>query len=142
MKHQLSLVVATLSLAVLSACSSTPEVKFTAPAVVKDGALLSTGGEVLYTYKKDTAANQSACVRDCLKVFGPLFPGPDDIAGGDYKIIDRTDGMSQWSYKGKPLYICTGAKAPAGAPASMAKMAAAAAEKCAKAGADFEIAKP
>ncbi|MDO6384670.1 MULTISPECIES: COG4315 family predicted lipoprotein [Uliginosibacterium] len=142
MKHPLSLVVASLSLALLSACSSAPSSSFVAPTVVKDGALVSTGGEVLYTYKKDANADKSACVRDCLKVFGPLYPGPDDVAGGDYKIIEREDGSTQWSYKGKPLYVCTGAKAPAGAPASMVKMADKAAENCKKAGADFELAKP
>ncbi|PLK48389.1 hypothetical protein [Uliginosibacterium sp. TH139] len=142
MKHPLSLVVASLSLALLSACSSAPSSSFVAPTVVKDGTLVSTGGEVLYTYKKDAGADKSACVLDCLKVFGPLYPGPDDVAGGDYKIIEREDGSTQWSYKGKPLYVCTGAKAPAGAPASMVKMADKAAENCKKAGADFELAKP
>ncbi len=142
MKHPLILAVASLSLAVLSACSSAPSSSSAAPAVVKDGALMSTDGEVLYTYKKDTAADKSACVRDCLKVFGPLYPGPDAMEGGDYKIIEREDGSTQWSYKGKPLYVCTGAKAPAGAPASMVKMAETAAANCKKAGADFETAKP
>ncbi|GAB2891576.1 hypothetical protein GCM10027046_20540 [Uliginosibacterium flavum] len=143
MKQKLSLVVASLSLALLSACSSTPSVpEAVAPAIVKGDMLVSTSGETLYFYKKDTKPNESACVRDCLKVFGPLFPTPDDADIGDYKIIERTDGMSQWALKGKPLYLCTGAKAPTGAPASMVKAAETAAANCAKAMADFEIAKP
>ena len=42
-------------------------------------------------------ADKSACVRDCLKVYKPMFANPDDKAPANFAVIERTDGMAQWS---------------------------------------------
>jgi len=118
MKYQVSLVVASLALAVLSACSSAPKTAApgdsmaapqtytppSAPAIVKNGALVTNDGLTLYTYAKDTEPNKSSCYAKCPFEWPPLLTTPDDSAKGDYTIFERDDGMTQWAYKGKPLY--------------------------------------
>ncbi len=119
MKYQVSLVVASLALAVLSACSSAPKTDAPSnstaaapqtytppatPAVAKDGVLVTNAGLTLYTYDKDTTPNKSACYAKCPFEWPPLLTTPDDAAKGDYTIFERNDGMTQWAYKGKPLY--------------------------------------
>ncbi|MBS1210010.1 MAG: hypothetical protein H6R19_2408 [Proteobacteria bacterium] len=109
MKHPLSLVVASLSLVLLSACSSEPSSESTYvppafPAVVKDGILVNNNGITLYTFDKDVMPNKSTCNVKCPFNWPPLFATPDDTAKGDYTIFERDDGMTQWAYKGKPLY--------------------------------------
>lgn len=105
MKHQLSLVVASLSLALLSACSSAPTYTPPAtPAIVKDGVLVGHNGITLYTFDKDVTPGKSVCNVKCPFNWPPLFATPDDVAKGDWTIFERDDGMTQWAYKGKPLY--------------------------------------
>lgn len=142
MKQAVGIAASVLFLAALAACSTTPNAPAASdakagPAVAVAGTLKTANGDMLYFYKKDTA-NASTCVRDCLKVFRPLFSTPDDKKAGDFSVIERTDGMSQWSYKGKPLYLC---------PIPTTGKAAKAADKkradCAKGlQGDWEIAKP
>jgi predicted lipoprotein with Yx(FWY)xxD motif len=115
MKHQVSLVAAALGLAILAACSTAPtsptanEVVSTytppaTPAIVKDGILVDNSGITLYTYDKDIVPNKSTCYAKCPFVWPPLLTTPDDVAKGDFTIFERDDGMTQWAYKGKPLY--------------------------------------
>lgn len=120
MKYQVSLAVASLALAVLSACSSAPKtdapapvaaapqpqvtLPADAPVVIKDGMLVTPDGKTVYVYDKDTAPNKSACYKKCPAEWPPLFTLPDDAAKGDFTIVERDDGMTQWAYKGKPLY--------------------------------------
>ena len=104
-----SLVVASFSLTLLAACSSAPSNESTytppaTPAVVKDGIFVDQGGRTLYTFDKDVAPNKSACNVKCPFNWPPLFATPDDVAKGDWTIFERDDGMTQWAYKGKPLY--------------------------------------
>ncbi|MDP5240265.1 hypothetical protein Q9Q94_12050 [Uliginosibacterium sp. 31-16] len=132
-----------LCLAVLAACSSAPSIPASsAPVVIKGDALVTNSGDITYLYKKD-AANKSACVRDCLKVFSPLFAAPEDRTGGDYQIIEREDGMSQWTYKGKPLYTCPVPALTKDAKPAQVKAAAKKKEDCAKGlASDWIAAKP
>ncbi len=133
MKQTLTLAVSSLAFLVLAACSSAPtQPAADLPAVAKGGELVSPGGDKLFVYGKD-AAGQSNCVRDCLKVFRPMFSAPDDKPVGHFATIDRPDGMSQWTYKGAPLYVCPVPSVAKDAPEKMAKAAAKKAEDCAKA---------
>lgn len=143
MKQKLALAVPVLTMILLSACSTTPDIPTAAlPALEKGDHLVSHTGDKLFVYKKD-AAGQSNCVRDCLKVFRPMFSTPDDKASGHFATIDRPDGMSQWTYKGAPLYICPVPTVAKDAPAKLVQAAARKAEACAKAaGGDWVAAKP
>jgi predicted lipoprotein with Yx(FWY)xxD motif len=74
------------------------------PAMTKDGVLTDHGGMTLYTFDKDTSAGKSVCNDQCATNWPPLAASADDKAMGDWSIIKRDDGKSQWVYKGKPLY--------------------------------------
>jgi predicted lipoprotein with Yx(FWY)xxD motif len=69
--------------------------------------LVTAGGATLYTYKLDTE-NQSNCTNFCLHVWPPLFvpdgrsPVGEGVSG--LGAISRSDGQSQVTYDGMPLY--------------------------------------
>ncbi len=61
-------------------------------------------GHTLLSYAKDDAQN-ARCVAECAKEFPPLLAGREAKPSGDWTIIRRADGGSQWVYQGRPLYI-------------------------------------
>src|SRR5262245_23316982 len=66
-------------------------------------ALVDTNGMTLYTFEKD-ANGASNCKGGCATSWPPAAASASDAASGDFSIIKREDGASQWAYKGKPLY--------------------------------------
>lgn len=79
--------------------------------------LSDVNGRALYTYKNDakgTATNdpESKCEGTCLtnwEIFNQqqvVFPSL--LKGTDFKSFTRTDGQTQLSYKGSPLYLYDG----------------------------------
>jgi len=69
----------------------------------KGQALVDSSGMVLYTFDKD-AKGESACTDQCAKNWPPLAAAAGASAEGDWTVVKREDGSSQWAYKGKPLY--------------------------------------
>lgn len=69
----------------------------------KGEALVDASGKALYTYDKD-AEGKSNCNDKCAQNWPPLAAKADAKAEGDWTIVKRDDGASQWAYKGKPLY--------------------------------------
>jgi len=69
----------------------------------KGEALVGTSGKALYTYDKD-AQGKSNCNDKCAQNWPPLAAKADAEAEGDWTIVKRDDGSSQWAYKRKPLY--------------------------------------
>ncbi|MFJ3483932.1 hypothetical protein ACIPL1_11210 [Pseudomonas sp. NPDC090202] len=80
-------------------------------AMEKDGVLTDHHGMTLYTFDKDTSAGKSVCNDQCAVNWPPLVAAAGEKAEGDWTIIKRDDGASQWVYKGKPLYTFKGDKA-------------------------------
>jgi predicted lipoprotein with Yx(FWY)xxD motif len=77
-----------------------------APTKTQDGALVGPNGMSLYTFDKDEAGSgKSACNGPCSANWPALAAASGDQAQGEYSIIRREDGTSQWAYKGKPLYF-------------------------------------
>jgi len=77
-----------------------------APTRVSGGVLTNEAGMTLYTFDKDPAgAGKSVCNGPCATNWPPLLAAADASASGDYAVIKRDDGGSQWAYKGKPLYL-------------------------------------
>ncbi len=68
-----------------------------------DALLTNAEGMTLYTFDKD-AMGVSNCAGECVGLWPILEATAADMADGDYAIIDRADGMKQWTYKGMPLY--------------------------------------
>ncbi len=60
-------------------------------------------GMTLYTFDKDTTG-KSVCNGDCATNWPPLKAETEAKAEGDWTVVTRDDGSSQWAYKGKPLY--------------------------------------
>src|SRR5258708_19229905 len=79
----------------------------TAPAksadTSKGKALVDAKGMTLYTFDRD-ASGKSNCNGACATNWPPLTAGADAKASGDWTIVSRDDGGTQWAYKGKPLY--------------------------------------
>jgi len=46
----------------------------------------------------------SNCTDECAKEWVPLAVTPGAKAFGDWSVVKRTDGTTQWAYKTKPLY--------------------------------------
>jgi predicted lipoprotein with Yx(FWY)xxD motif len=79
------------------------------PAMVGDTdkgkALTDAKGMTLYTFDKDTAgAGKSVCNDKCAAAWPPFMADAGAMATGDWTIVTRDDGKSQWAYKGLPLY--------------------------------------
>ena len=69
--------------------------------VLTDGA----SGMTLYTFDKDTVANETVCYDECAINWPPAIAAADAVAEGDYTLVARTDGTQMWAYDGKPLYF-------------------------------------
>jgi len=69
--------------------------------------LVDGSGNTLYWFTKDKA-NMSACSGDCIKLW-PAFTAdsfvvPSAMNASDFGTISRSDGTTQATYKGYPLY--------------------------------------
>ena len=87
--------------ATLGACAS----MMSSPAKMEGGVMVGPNGMTLYTFDKDTAGSgKSVCVDKCAVNWPPFMAAAGASAKGDWSIITRADGSSQWAYKGAPLY--------------------------------------
>ncbi|WP_445682493.1 COG4315 family predicted lipoprotein [Radicibacter daui] len=79
------------------------------PAMVGDSAkgkvLTDAKGMTLYTFDKDTMGNgKSVCNDKCAANWPPFMADAGAKAMGDWSVVTRDDGKTQWAYKGWPLY--------------------------------------
>ncbi len=81
------------------------------PTVEKDGVLTNKEGRTLYTFDKDSAG-KSNCSGGCAAAWPPFAVANPALAGGDFSIVAREDGGTQWAFKGKPLYFFAGDTKP------------------------------
>jgi predicted lipoprotein with Yx(FWY)xxD motif len=72
----------------------------------KGPALVDPKGMTLYTFDKD-AGGKSMCNGRCAENWPPLMAASGSAASGDWTVVTRDDGKTQWAYKGKPLYTWT-----------------------------------
>ena len=77
------------------------------PTQTSNGVMASKEGKTLYTFDKD-AAGKSNCNGSCATAWPPFAVANPALAGGDFSIVKRDDGVAQWAYKGKPLYFFAG----------------------------------
>lgn len=76
-----------------------------APASVSDGGLVDGAGMTLYTFDKDAVGSgKSVCNGPCAANWPPLKADAGASARGDWSVVVRDDGSSQWAYKGQPVY--------------------------------------
>jgi predicted lipoprotein with Yx(FWY)xxD motif len=72
--------------------------------------LASHRGMTLYTYANDNAPGVSACDDRCALNWPPLVALDDALPVGNWTLVQRSDGLKQWAYNGKPLYGWKGDK--------------------------------
>lgn len=70
----------------------------------KGKTLVDAKGMTLYTFDKDSGG-KSACNGQCATGWPPLMAAAGAKASGDWTLVIRDDGSSQWAYKSKPLYL-------------------------------------
>ena len=75
--------------------------------------LTNANGLTLYSFAPDTAA-KSACYGSCAAYWPPVTGTPSAGTGvtGQLGTITRTDGTTQATYDGHPLYTYIGDSAP------------------------------
>jgi predicted lipoprotein with Yx(FWY)xxD motif len=72
-----------------------------------DGNMQATYKDMpLYVYTNDDV-RVSNCYDSCAITWPPFLLDFADDVGGDYELIQRTDGNTQATYKGMPLYTYT-----------------------------------
>jgi predicted lipoprotein with Yx(FWY)xxD motif len=103
----LKLLIRTTFIAIALCAASGAFAQGAAPAKSADTSkgktLVDAKGMTLYTFDKDTGG-KSACNGPCATSWPPLTAAANAKASGDWAIVARDDGSSQWAYKGKPLY--------------------------------------
>ena len=100
---KLSILALTVALG-LGACDAYAAGHSSAPAIEANGILTNADGMSLYTFDPDTATS-SACNGGCAKSWPPLAAGEGAHDAGDFTVITRDDGTTQWAYQGQPLYL-------------------------------------
>lgn len=99
----------------LTACNTAPSLQPrsaqaapsapSSPATVMNGMLVGPNQMTLYVFDRDTAgAGKSVCNGGCATNWPPLMAPPGAQPIGDWSVITRDDGASQWAYKGRPVY--------------------------------------
>ena len=92
-----ALLAASLSASIALAAPPSPGTTSAGPAFV------DAKGMTLYTFDKD-GKDTSNCTGGCAVNWPPAEAAASDTASGEFTIIKREGGASQWAHKGKPLY--------------------------------------
>lgn len=58
----------------------------------------------LYVSEKDSPG-KSNCTGGCAHAWPPLAAEENSNAVGDWTVLQRADGLTQWAYKGQPVYL-------------------------------------
>lgn len=67
----------------------------------------------LYTTDDDLAAGKPTCIGGaCALSWAPFLASQLSKSVGDFSVVKRGDGVSQWAYKGRPLYTHAGDREP------------------------------
>jgi predicted lipoprotein with Yx(FWY)xxD motif len=71
--------------------------------------LVDSSGLTLYAFDGNAANPERSCgAADCARLWAPLEAPEIANPVGEFSVIARDDGITQWSYRGKPLYTFAG----------------------------------
>jgi predicted lipoprotein with Yx(FWY)xxD motif len=98
----------TLTLIAITIAAATAQAD---PTKIADGIVVSTDGKALYTFDKDST-DKSNCNGGCAAAWPPFTVANSALADGEFSIVKREDGASQWAFQGKPLYFYAGDTKP------------------------------
>jgi predicted lipoprotein with Yx(FWY)xxD motif len=68
------------------------------------GYFTDADGLTLYSFDGDAKAGKPGCIADCAVGWPPMWASADAHSVGDWSVVVREDGASQWAYEGRPLY--------------------------------------
>jgi predicted lipoprotein with Yx(FWY)xxD motif len=72
----------------------------------RTGHMLTTyKGFSVYTSDADEQG-KSSCTGKCLADWNPVLAPQTARSRGDWGVVERSPGIKQWAYRGKPLYTC------------------------------------
>jgi predicted lipoprotein with Yx(FWY)xxD motif len=71
-------------------------------------------GFSIYTSDEDSEPGVSKCYDACAKAWPPFPAAADAQPTGSFAILERADGIRQWVYRGKPLYLFAKDEYPGG----------------------------
>ncbi len=99
---------------VLAACSLLWIAAADAQPKLTNGVFTDAKGMTLYWSDNDATLGpgKSACEGACTLSFPPFRASKGAKPSGDFSIVARDDGVRQWAYKGRPLYLWSGDKKP------------------------------
>jgi predicted lipoprotein with Yx(FWY)xxD motif len=87
---------------------SPPQLSVKELFVVNGQVLVDAQQMTLYVSNDDKSPNEPKCYAKCTLTWMPAQVGYLGNAEGDFGIINRKDGLRQWTYKSKPLYRYSG----------------------------------
>lgn len=73
------------------------------------GMLTDKNGMTLYVFDKDVGGTPT-CYDACAVKWPPYIGKADDKLTEGWTLVKRTDGVMQWAYDGKPVYLFEGDK--------------------------------
>lgn len=76
---------------------------FAVRTTVKGRLLTTDKNDSIYAYDEDTP-ELSRCDAECARTWKPVIAPGLARAHGDWSIIERSPGVRQWVYRGRPLY--------------------------------------
>lgn len=68
--------------------------------------LTAQDGKAIYTYEEDSEG-VSNCYDECAIIWPPVLVNYPEEVGGEYSVLQRTDGALQVMLNGQPLYTYT-----------------------------------
>ena len=66
--------------------------------------LTDSEGMTLYTSMKDPLGGMPQCAAECIATWSPLEAPAQVEPPDEWSVIEREDGLRQWTFRGKPLY--------------------------------------
>ena len=96
-----------ISLIIMAAMAAAqpPQIPAAVQVTLQSGAYVmrSADSKPLYTFDRDSAGT-SNCVDRCATAWPPLAAPAGAAPVGEWTIVSRADGSSQWAFQGKPVY--------------------------------------
>ena len=97
---------ATLTLAGCAKKTQSSASTYGAQATAEAPVLTAQNGMTLYVFDKDKG-DQSSCYDKCA-VNWPPYVGTGETRPDMWQLVQRNDGIIQWTYDGKPVYFFKG----------------------------------
>ena len=101
------LILLTTATLALAGCAKSPQSSTSSYGAPAAGAHTAQNGMTLYVFDKDKG-NRSVCYDDCAVNWPPYVGTADEKFPPKWKLVERTDGTTQWTFNGKPVYFFKG----------------------------------